>query len=264
MEARIEIERLFHQLPSEYGIERSRWRLADLGGVLDWLKGYSVAGIFQVLKRLKFSRKQALAFIRSPDPDYASKEAAIEAACTEALEHPGQVLVLYLDEFTYYRRPTKAPAYARRGKEQPRTVEVPHSNTQTRSIAVLNGSTGQVTHLQRSIVGKAALVAFYPQVRATYPQAEKIYIVQDNWPNHKLPEVMSAMQEQRLTPLFLPTYASWLNPIEKLWKWLKQTVIHLHPYADNLEALRQRVRAFLDQFLTGSQELLRYVGLLSD
>jgi len=28
--------------------------------------------------------------------------------------------------------------------------------------------------------------------------------------------------------------------------------------------LRQRVRAFLDQFLTGSQELLRYVGLLSD
>ncbi|MBK9335612.1 MAG: transposase [Lewinellaceae bacterium] len=28
---------------------------------------------------------------------------------------------------------------------------------------------------------------------------------------------------------FLPTYASWLNPIEKVWKMLKQDLVHNHP-----------------------------------
>lgn len=221
-------------------------------------------GIARILKRLGFSRKQALAFIRSPDPNYASKQSAILAALREAQQHPDQVVVLYLDELTYYRRPSKAPAYAPVGHEQPLAQEVPGSDTQTRIVAALNGVTGQLTYLQRSKVGRAALVTFYEQVRAAYPKATKIYVVQDNWPNHKLPEVLAEMERQRITPLFLPTYASWLNPIEKLWKWLKQTVIHLHPLAKELEELRKQVREFLEQFLTGSQELLRYVGLLSD
>lgn len=221
-------------------------------------------GIYRILKRLGFSRKQALAFIRSPDPAYASKQAAIVAALVEAHQHPDQVIVLYLDEVTFFRRPSKAPAYAPVGHDQPLAHEAPGANTQTRIVAVLNALTGRVTYLQRSKVGRAALIAFYLQVRAAYPDAAKIYVVQDNWPIHKLPEVLAAMDQQRITPLFLPTYASWLNPIEKLWKWLKQTVIHLHPWADELEELRKRVRDFLAQFLTGSQELLRYVGLLSD
>jgi transposase len=232
--------------------------------VIDWLKGRSVSSIYQILKRLKFSRKQALMFIRSPDPEYANKQAAIEAALAEAARDPAEVIVLYLDELTYYRRPSKAPAYARCGHDQPLAREAPGSNTQTRIVGALNARSGQVSYLQRSKVGKAALVTFYAQLRETYPQAAKIYVVQDNWPNHKLPEVLSAMEQHRIMPLFLPTYASWLNPIEKLWKWLKQRVIHLHPFANDLEELRKRVRDFLEQFLSGSTDLIRYVGLLSE
>jgi hypothetical protein len=64
--------------------------------------------------------------------------------------------------------------------------------------------------------------------------------------------------------VFLPTYASWLNPIEKLWRWLKQTVLHLHRHATDLGHLRAQVAAFLDRFTDGSMDaasLLRYVGL---
>ena len=89
-------------------------------------------------------------------------------------------------------------------------------------------------------------------------------MVQDNWPPHRHPEVLQAAARQQLSLLFLPTYASWLNPIEKLWRWLKQDLIHLHRYAADLETLRQQVRAFLDPFAQGSPDLLRYVGLLVD
>jgi len=140
---------------------------------------------------------------------------------------------------------------------------VASSNTQTRVVAVLNAVTGQVTYWQRSKIGAEALVLFYAQIRSVYPDASQIYVAQDNWPVHKLDLVYQALQLQRLTLLFLPTCASWLNPIEKLWRWLKQDVLHLHRLAAQLKKLRQQVLAFLDQFKNGSDDLLRYVGLLS-
>jgi hypothetical protein len=55
---------------------------------------------------------------------------------------------------------------------------------------------------------------------------------------------------------------AFLNPIEKLWRKLRQEVLHLHRQADDLAGLRERVLIFLRQFQDGSSELLRYVGLL--
>ena len=138
-----------------------------------------------------------------------------------------------------------------------------------------------------------ALVGFYREVAAAYPEAERIDIVLDNWPVHFHPDLLVALQPQdspfpfprpgnwptepsaaavrkwgdlalpiRLVPL--PTYASWLNPIEKLWRWLRQEVVHLHPWADDLPALCHAADAFLARFAGGDdtgQDLLRYVGL---
>jgi transposase len=58
--------------------------------------------------------------------------------------------------------------------------------------------------------------------------------------------------------------APWLNPIEKLWRWLKEDVLKLHRLAGDWDALRQGVNAFLDQFANGSHALLHYVGLWSE
>lgn len=234
-----------------------------MGRALDWLNGVSDPGIYKVLKRLGFSRKQALNFIQSPDPEYRAKWQRILAAYQQAFEQPGEVILLLQDEFTYYRQPSPSRAWSRRGKRQPRAKQRAGANTKTRLTAVLNAVTGQVTYLQQSKVGNEALVKFYAQVRAAYPDAKVIYLVQDNWPVHKTETVLTAAEENELTLLFLPTYASWLNPIEKLWRWLKQEVLHLHRHADDLAQLRQEVCAFLDQFAQGSLNLLHYVGILS-
>ena len=78
-----------------------------------------------------------------------------------------------------------------------------------------------------------------------------------------LPETVSfAKPTPRIQLLQLPTYAPWTNPIEKLWRWVRQSVLHLHGLAEDWEALQQRVIAFMEQFRGGSQALLRYVGLL--
>lgn len=231
---------------------------------MHWLEGCSEPGIYKVLKRLGFSRKRALNFIHSPDPEYHSKWRAILQAFTDAVNHPEEAIIVFLDEFSYYRQPTLACSHHRTGHTQPYAKQVPRANTRTRIVAVLNGLTGKVTYLQRSKIGSLALQDFYEMVRAAYPDAKRIYVVQDNWPVHKLPEVFQVMRQQGLSPLFLPTYASWLNPIEKLWRWLKQDVLHLHTLANHLDTLRTQVCDFLNNFASRSDPLLRYVGLLLD
>jgi transposase len=237
--------------------------LQDVGRVLRWLDGYSEAGIYKVLKRLGFSRKKALRFIHSPDPEYRLKWQRILAAYQEAVSKPQEVIILFQDEFTYYRQAKIRKTLQRRGGKQRKHHHTPGVNTKSRITAALNALTGQLHYLQRSKIGVQALLVFYAQLRAAYPNAKRIYLVEDNWPIHYHPDVLGAAEENKLTLLFLPTYASWLNPIEKLWRWLRQDILHNHTQCANFKQLRLEVDEFLGQFTQGSLKLLHYVGLLS-
>lgn len=219
--------------------------------------------MYKLLKRLGFSRKQALGFIHSPDAEYALKWRAILSAYQDAVEHPERVVLLFGDELTYRRRPVVRAMHQRRGRRQRRVHDRPTANTQTRLVAAVNACTGQVTYRQRSKVGRYELVAFYEQLRQAYPDVQRLYLVLDNWPIHKHPLVLAAARRQALCLLFLPTYASWLNPIEKLWRWLRQDVLHNHELSDDLKQLRYLVQRWLDRFDKGSLRLLHYIGLLS-
>jgi hypothetical protein len=129
----------------------------------------------------------------------------------------------------------------------------------------LNALTGQVTYVDGYVVGRAKVIELYRRLVQTYPRAQKIYAVQDNWSIHTHPEVLEAIQSYpQIQPVWLPTYAPWLNPIEKLWRWLRQDILKLHRLAGVPKELRQRVNDFLDQFAQGSWALLRYVGLLGE
>lgn len=260
-EAADEVNRLLHAAPHQYGLLRSRWRLQDVGRMLHWLNGRSVPAIYKVLKRLGFSRKQALSFIRSSDPDYRAKWRRILRAYLEAVTHPGRVVLLFQDELTYYRRTDLRKVWQRRGRRLRRHHRQHGSNTKTRITATLDALDGRVVFRQRSKVGRKELAAFYAQVRQAYPEAEVIYLVQDNWPVHTHPDVQRAVAEQQLTLLPLPTYASWLNPIEKLWRWLRQDLLHNYDETLQLDQVRQQVVEWLDQFAHASDALLHYVGL---
>ena len=111
--------------------------------------------------------------------------------------------------------------------------------------------------------GRATVIAFYQHLVQAYPRARRIYVVQDNWSIHTHPDVLAALAAlPQIAPVWLPTYAPWLNAIEKLWRWLRGAVLTMHRLAVAWAVLRQRVHAFLDQFADGSHDLLHYVGLL--
>jgi hypothetical protein len=142
------------------------------------------------------------------------------------------------------------------------------------------------------------LLRFYHQIARAYPDAKRIYLIEDNWPVHyhplllcyledqetrfelKVPpawkseklleesrRIRASLEKSELLPIQvvpLPTYAPWTDPVEKVWRKLRQEYLHLHRLADEWEAFKQGIRSYLDQFRCGSRQLLRYVGLLPE
>jgi transposase len=193
--------------------------------------------------------------------DYNTKLAYIAAARQQAHQRPDQVKVLYLDEFTYYRRPSLARAYAECRSHLPLVRQGCTSNRQRRVVGTLDSQTGQVLVWQRRHLPVRVLLAFLRAVEASYPDAERIFIVMDNWPPHFHPTLLLALQNSKLVLLRLPTYAPWTNPIEKLWLRLNQELLHHHSFEDDWAALQQAVQHWFDQWSRPSDDLLHYVGL---
>jgi len=50
-----------------------------------------------------------------------------------------------------------------------------------RIIGAMNALTGRVDFLDDYIVGRAKVIKFYEQLSRSYPDAERLLVVQDNW-----------------------------------------------------------------------------------
>lgn len=261
--AKDEIEEILYHSPRQFNISRSRWRLKDIRRVVRWLKECTIPGVYQILKRLKITLKRATGFVESPDLDYRPKRRAVTRAFSAALQHPEQFVVLFQDELTYYSQPDNPLKYGAVGNQSPFVKRAATENLMSRIGAVMDGITGQVSYIQADKFGKVAMAQLYRQIRQCYPK-RKIFVVQDNVPFHYSDLALNTASDLAVQPVFLPTYTSWLNPIEKLWRWLKADVLHGHEFAHDPMLLRQVVADFLDQFADGSSALLRYTGLLPD
>jgi len=269
---RQQLQERLHQGPGEearqqtaataQGPAPSRWTLDTIRVTFDWLGDYTPSGVWRYLQRLDLRLRSARVQQFSPDPAYADKVRDLNMALWEARRYPDTVVAVFLDQMGFARWPDPAADWA-----AVTPVADRHGSKQGlwRMMGALNALTGQVTYVDGYIVGRAKVIACYQRLVEAYPQAERIYAIQDNWSIHKHPDVLGALTRwPQIEPVWLPTYAPWLNPIEKLWRWLKQDVLKLHRLAEDWRAVRDRVRQFLDQFTHGSQRLLGYVGLLGN
>lgn len=241
----------------------SRWTLVRIRQALPEVADYTLSGVWRLVvgSGLRWRRGQVPPF--SPDPEYATKLATLERCLQATAAAPERMVTLFLDEMGFTRWPEPGPDWAPVAPTPPPQADRQGAPAgKWRLVGALNAWTGQVDYLDNYKVGRKQLAQFYQQVAAAYPAAERIYVVQDNWSIHAHPDVLAALALlPRIEPVWLPTYAPWLNPIEQLWRALRGTVLTQHHLAADWAALRARVQAFLDQFAHGSPTLLTTVGL---
>lgn len=105
-----------------------------------------------------------------------------------------------------------------------------------------------------------AYLAFVARVLEQTKQP--LVLIQDGARYHTSREAQAffAQQAARLTVFQLPSYSPDYNPIEKLWKKVKDQDTHLH-YFPTFEALTARVEQAMLKFANAPQEILALCGL---
>ena len=89
---------------------------------------------------------------------------------------------------------------------------------------------------------------FFEELVKEYPDKE-IIIVMDQAGWHKAKDLK---HPDTVTPLYLPSYSPELNPIEKLWQWLRKEVTHnavFHKLEDMMDALEKEIRRLTSEKL---------------
>jgi len=99
-------------------------------------------------------------------------------------------------------------------------------------------------------IDQTKLVAFLPRLRAQHPGAGKIYLLLDNASYNYAHAVAEEAQRQRILLDYLPPYSPNLNPIERLWKFVRKEFFK-DKYRDTFAKFRTQLDDFfaqLDQY----------------
>jgi len=94
--------------PTPTGPPPSRWTLSGIRATFAWLDGYTLSGVWRLLRRAGLRLRGAAIQQYSPDPEYRDKLERLLACLQEAAQHRGEVVVVFLDEMGFTRWPEAA------------------------------------------------------------------------------------------------------------------------------------------------------------
>lgn len=113
-------------------------------------------------------------------------------------------------------------------------------------VGCLDYETGRIYVEEHKNYNADAFLKFLKNVLKQYPTG-KIVIILDNAKIHhaKLLKDFLTYNKARLELIFLPPYSPNLNKIEKLWRWLKDSVIN-NVFFHSVEDIKKAVEKFIN------------------
>lgn len=259
------LEEMVSQSPAALGLWATVWTVGLLARQLVPVVGSLLHAetIRRHLHRLDWRwRKPKHVSPRKEDPQKEAKLAAIQQAVeevttSEAEEPP---ILLAEDESTFSWLPLLRRMWTRKG-QQPQ-VKTPGTPKKVTCFGALNLITGQWLYHFAPKAWAIYFEEFLELLVATYP-GRTIYLIMDNATIHARAKNVLRWLEQhpQVVPLWLPTYSSELNPVERVWGEIKQRVAANHCYP-SLEALQAALVDFFKHALT-REKALRVAGKAS-
>ena len=258
---RRELCRLIEAGPPACGFSGACWRSPMIQQLITDRFGvrYSVFYLAELLKNLGFTYQKA-AFV-SDHLDEVARRRWRSQTWPEIvrLARAHNALLLFGDEVSFPQWGTLTYTWARRG-HQP-VVKTSGKRTGWKVFGLIDYFTGRFFH--QGLEGRftsASYTAFLARVLAQ--TSGHVMLIQDGARYHTSAETKGffAQHAERLTVYQLPAYSPDYNPIEKLWKKLKQAETHLH-YFPTFGALSAKVEQALLKFENAPQEILALCSL---
>ncbi len=253
---RKELYQLIADGPQEAGFSGACWRSPMIQDLIHRRFGvfYSARYISELLKSMNLSYQKAKFVAYAKDPEkrtdwLENKWPEIMRLAKEKNAH-----VLFGDEASFPQWGSLTYTWAPKG-QQP-VVETSGKRRGYKVFGLIDYFTGRF--FCRAHEGKLNSESYAAFLKEVLSQTRKhVILIQDGAPYHrsKAMKEFFSKHQNRLTVYQLPSYSPDYNPIERLWKKIKEKEIHLHHFP-TFESLKTKVHSALLRFQDMKDEIL--------
>lgn len=157
--------------------------------------------------------------------------------------------MVYLDEVGFSMKGVVRRTWAKRGKTP--VVRLPASWQKLSTIGAITSNGQFLQQTQAGAVKTAEVLSFLGHLLKHVPG--EVVLILDNAAIHRAKAVSTFVAAtERLTLIYLPPYSPELNPIEKVWAYVKRTTLG-NFCARTTHELKARLRS--------GWQRIRYIGL---
>ncbi|EAB0335444.1 IS630 family transposase [Salmonella enterica] len=228
---------LVQRSPKDFGWLRSRWSTELLALVINRLFDVTLhrSTLHRYLRQADMVWRRAAPTLKIKEPHYEEKRLVIDQALAqEQTAHP----VFYQDEVDIDLNPKIGADWMPKGQQK--RIATPGQNQKHYLAGALHSGTGRVHYVSGSSKSSDLFISLLETLRRTYRRAKTITLVADNYIIHKSRKVERWLEENpKFRLLFLPMYSPWLNPIERLWLSLHETITRNHQCRYMWQLLKQ-------------------------
>lgn len=193
-----------------------------------WSVTYSVPGMRNWLQRHGFSYKKP-----SLVPGKANEQQQREWLTDyEQLKQklPTDEVICFMDGVHPTHNVQPAYGWIKKGVRK----EIPANTGRARLnlSGAINVIDYKVLVQENEMLNAEATISFLQKVEKAYPEKNKVHLFCDNARYYRNKAVTKYLETSKIRLHFLPPYSPNLNPIERLWKWMKERVIYNTYYPD--------------------------------
>lgn len=202
---------------------------------------YSVSGMRQLLHRLDFTYKKAKTV---PGKANAELQQAYLDLLEKTLENKGKNDVhYYLDGVHPQHNTQLAYGWIKKG-----TDKIVKSNSGRQRINIngaLNADTLEVVVRTDDTINAQSTLKLFETLEQKHPKAESIFVTLDNARYYKNALIMEYLRTSKIKLLFMPAYSPNLNLIERLWKFMRKTILY-NKYYEKFAEFKKAVMEFFE------------------
>jgi transposase len=210
---------------------------------------YSARGMRNWLQRHFFSYKKPAVVPGKADKEQQQKWLAEYENLRQEL--PRDETICFIDGVHPTHNVQPAYGWIKKGVRK----EIP-ANT-GRSRLNLSGSIDVIKHnvviQEDQTLNAESTIRFFQKIEEAYPDKRKIHVFCDNAPYYRNQAVKQYLKTSKISLHFLPPYSPNLNPIERLWKWMKERVIY-NTYYEHFEDFKGAILGFFTVLSTVSMD----------
>jgi transposase len=253
-EAKETLEDLLDDPPTCQGYTFTTWTVALLREHLEQVLGLQVCDdtIRRTLHQLGYRWRRPRWSVAREDPDCAEIMTTIARAILDADD---ETRTLVEDETKFRTLPPLRNLWTRKGQQV--RVPTPKQNDAFYSYGVLDLDSGEWFDGLFAKANSDSTIAYLQALLEAHPN-QPLLLIWDQATYHVSHKVQRWIERhERLTVLWLPKYSPELNPVENIWRILKQRV------AANLTRAVEALQAAYGDFFQeqDEQSLLQMAGL---